>query len=159
MQQGTGQNQQVADITATASTGAPGAAKFILQCGYAPADFNCPTISDVNKGVGADSCCYTRPTAAVLQPVVTPNTCPNTAIKIEFSDLMDQASFADKLTGEYNIALATQWPVLSGGYRQLARTNDPEFMAESFEFWPPSFGLARARKFLPRSGFSLVLCL
>ncbi|MEK7508758.1 MAG: hypothetical protein AAB568_02785, partial [Patescibacteria group bacterium] len=141
--------QQIADITATAPTNQSGAAKFILQCGYEPLDAPCPVATDAAKGVGADSCCYVRPKATVLQPAVSPNTCPNTAIKIEFTDLMDQASFTDKLTGEYNIALATltfDAPSCPVGYRQVARDQPPQnFWQKTLSFGRRLFGLpARA---------------
>ncbi|MBI5230415.1 MAG: IPT/TIG domain-containing protein, partial [Candidatus Magasanikbacteria bacterium] len=87
--------KQTATVSATISqAGQPsktGAGQFILQCGFSPQNSACPNANDpgnATNGVGADSCCYKRPTVAITQPPqpITSNVCPNAVFEVVMKD-------------------------------------------------------------------------
>ncbi|MCX6779013.1 MAG: hypothetical protein NTU97_02170, partial [Candidatus Magasanikbacteria bacterium] len=107
-------NQQKTPVTAS-TNGKTGTADFILQCGYSPVDDSCPG-TDLDKGIGTNSCCYPRPQVVTATPVSGVGTwprpgyisgiCPNAKLSIRFNQVMSETSFTSSTLGFYNIILA-----------------------------------------------------
>lgn len=102
-------HEQTTTITATAAT-KPGTAEFKLQCGYHPANANCTCDVANTCGISDDTCCYKRPVVEEIKPSQQKNVCPNSLLTVQFSQIMDTASFASSSQGFYNIILAKQQP-------------------------------------------------
>ncbi len=75
-------------VTQFGATSFSGSGKFTIPCGYEK-DSDCAAYGD-NFGVGADSCCYAKPTIASKTPL-GPDVCLNTAIQVDFNGVINQA--------------------------------------------------------------------
>lgn len=134
--------QQVTQISTTAEskTSAP-LADFILQCGFSPVNAACPVGGNKDGfGIGKNSCCYARPTVELIQPSVTTSVCPNTALTLKFSQLMDVGTFSSStVLGYFNIILAQATSTLSscpsGTFQVAKETKEPSSWWGKISAW------------------------
>ncbi|MEK7624795.1 MAG: LamG-like jellyroll fold domain-containing protein, partial [Patescibacteria group bacterium] len=91
--------EQSTDIKGeTASNGVnfSGIGKFVIPCGYEK-DADCAAFNSngVEYGVGADTCCYARPTViGTTPPDSGANICRNSALRVDFNGIIDQGSLS-----------------------------------------------------------------
>lgn len=111
---GTPPSQQT-DIIASTVGGTVGGpvgdkGKFTIACGY-KTDTECQAHMGVNWGVGANGCCYLRPSLLKVTPGNTTtaqaNVCPNAAIEATFDQEMDVSSLKNNIIVARGLSLAS----------------------------------------------------